>query len=486
MKKSRRYKKESKKFSHGKVIVPITLALIFAVSSLMMTVMAATVEATVIDGDDSYMVSVMGDNAEQIINQAVSDGMPMLEGEDRYFETDDNTYVIDREILIPLEVNNDFSYLSAYGGQTVQEVLTGNNITINENDLVNPELNKEVDEDDSINIQRQLSVSLGVDGTTLDLTTYKTTVEELLLENEVEILEGDEVSPEKETALEEGMKISVTRLWSVELQRGGETTAYDTYANTVGEFLSENKIELAEDENVSVDLDAKLSDGMTIIIASEYTVEETETSIIYFKTEYKTDSTLEVGEEIVEKKGVNGELTTTYERTYKDGELVNEEELSSEITKEAEDAIVIRGTMVTEDTSSSEEEKEPEEDAQLEEDEEEEEEELPANSFIDYNGNVVTYSQKMTGECTAYSTKGTTSTGVPSQVGVVAVNPNVIPYGTKLYIVSPGGGVVYGYAVAGDTGGAMMSGAAFVDLFYNTDAECFQFGRRQMDVYILD
>lgn len=78
-----------------------------------------------------------------------------------------------------------------------------------------------------------------------------------------------------------------------------------------------------------------------------------------------------------------------------------------------------------------------------------------------------------------------TSTGRPAAVGYVAVNPKVIPYGTRLYICSPDGSLVYGYAIAADTGGALMSGRVLVDVFYNTVAECNNFGRRTMSVYVL-
>lgn len=71
-----------------------------------------------------------------------------------------------------------------------------------------------------------------------------------------------------------------------------------------------------------------------------------------------------------------------------------------------------------------------------------------------------------------------------AQVGVVAVDPNIIPYGTKLYITS--GNIVYGYAIAGDTGGAAMAGDILVDVFYDTYDECAAFGRRDMTVYIIE
>ena len=101
-------------------------------------------------------------------------------------------------------------------------------------------------------------------------------------------------------------------------------------------------------------------------------------------------------------------------------------------------------------------------------------------------GNTVSYSSMMSGTCTAYSVPGgTTSLGWDAVYGVVAVNPNIIPYGTKMYITSPDGSVVYGYGVAGDTGGAAMAGDILADLCYNTIEECSQIGRRTMNIYIL-
>ena len=110
---------------------------------------------------------------------------------------------------------------------------------------------------------------------------------------------------------------------------------------------------------------------------------------------------------------------------------------------------------------------------------------ISGNTIVDANGNVLNVARVITGECTAYTGGGITATGAPAAVGRVAVNPNVIPYGTKLYIASPDGSVVYGYAIASDTGGALMSGRVLVDLYYNTQGECINFGRRQMNVYIL-
>ena len=68
-------------------------------------------------------------------------------------------------------------------------------------------------------------------------------------------------------------------------------------------------------------------------------------------------------------------------------------------------------------------------------------------------------------------------------MGTVAVDPKVIPLGTALYIVTDDGEYIYGYCIAEDTGGAVKGN--IVDLFFNTLAECYAFGRRNCTVYVL-
>ncbi|HAR40496.1 MAG TPA: peptidoglycan-binding protein [Coprothermobacter sp.] len=83
---------------------------------------------------------------------------------------------------------------------------------------------------------------------------------------------------------------------------------------------------------------------------------------------------------------------------------------------------------------------------------------------------------------TAYSAEepgiGTrTAMGTRVRYGVVAVDPKVIPLGTKLYIEG------YGYAVAEDVGGAIKGNR--IDVYFNTVKECYQWGRRVVKVYVL-
>ena len=85
-------------------------------------------------------------------------------------------------------------------------------------------------------------------------------------------------------------------------------------------------------------------------------------------------------------------------------------------------------------------------------------------------------------EATAYTPfddgqSGITASGIPARRGIIAVDPRVIPLGTRVFI--PG----YGLALAADTGGAIKGHK--VDLCIEEYNEAIRFGRRKVEVYIL-
>ena len=80
---------------------------------------------------------------------------------------------------------------------------------------------------------------------------------------------------------------------------------------------------------------------------------------------------------------------------------------------------------------------------------------------------------------TGYTYSGAqTASGVWPYVGGVAVDPNLIPLGSKLYIEG------YGPARAVDTGRAIKGNR--IDLFFDTESQCKAWGRRSVAVSIMD
>lgn len=106
---------------------------------------------------------------------------------------------------------------------------------------------------------------------------------------------------------------------------------------------------------------------------------------------------------------------------------------------------------------------------------------------LDENGNPLHYKSKLTSRATAYTYTGhNCATGVAPQPGYIAVNPKVIPYGTKMYIKTADGKFIYGYAVAADTGGFVKKHPTGVDLFMATKSDCVSFGVRNVEIFILE
>ena len=76
-----------------------------------------------------------------------------------------------------------------------------------------------------------------------------------------------------------------------------------------------------------------------------------------------------------------------------------------------------------------------------------------------------------------------TYTGTTVHIGTVAVDPKVIPLGTRMFIVSDDGWYVYGISTAEDTGSSIKE--MKIDLYFPTVKECREFGRRGVTVYFL-
>ncbi len=165
------------------------------------------------------------------------------------------------------------------------------------------------------------------------------------------------------------------------------------------------------------------------------------------------------GETVTVQEGYDGIQEVEYNVLYEDGVEVDRTMLSSEIVVTPQDKVIEYGTS--------------------------------ENTAVDENNVKFEYSYVLECLATAYDPSpeenggygGQSATGVPLQRGVIAVDPKVIPLGSRVYIEALDGSWSYGYAVAADTGGAIKGNR--VDLLYDTKSECYEFGRRSCRVYVL-
>lgn len=354
-----------------------------------------------------------------------------------------------------------------------EDILNKANVEIGEYDLVDLTGFTGNSEDSIIQVYRASEVTI-MDGSKKYFVKTAGTVKDALEMAGVTLSEGDSLNFKEDRYVFESMLIKISRAFGVTITVDGKTKSYNTSKGTVAELLEEAGITLGKDGEINVKLDKKVKEGMKIRIKRVSYESRKETEKLSYKVKTISDSSMYKDQTKVVKEGKNGVKVVTYKDKYVDGELVRSEVVKTKVKSEATDKVIKKGTKsrpvvkvngkkVISEFS------------------------LPSDVKLDENGRPTKYKKLITGKATAYCSGTTCSTGVKVKPGYVAVNPKQIPYGTKMYIVSSDGKFVYGYAIAADTGGFAYNGSGtVVDLYMRTYNECVSFGRRNVEVYILD
>ncbi len=296
----------------------------------------------------------------------------------------------------------------------------------------------------------------------VQIRTMDTKVGKILSKQGIILNEGDSVNYALTDDISGDAVISVKRAISVDIYYLGKTEKYLTAERNVGKILEEQGIEVNDECTVTPAIDSEVSDGskITVVMRDTHDVtvhEESDYSVIEVD-----NPDLEPGERIIVQRGQKGVKEYIYQIRYEDGVETDKTLISETVLSEPVDEIVECGQREMWELGV-----------------------IPASRPKNY-------SRMETFTATAYDASpadngiwaGKTSTGMPLVYGVIAVDPKVIPYGTKMYIESADGQYVYGYAIAGDCGGAIKGKK--VDLFFESRSTCYQFGRRAVNIYFLD
>lgn len=348
-------------------------------------------------------------------------------------------------------------------------------------------------------------------GRVLFHTTYATDPADVLTEAGLELGEDDTYTTESGLGVSE---ITVQRKQTVTVIQGSKALQVNTYGETVESLLNRMNVTLGKEEVVSVPMDTATYDGMVLTISRAIETRETYTTQIPYETTYCYDASLDEGEEVILTAGTNGQLLCTATVYYVDGLEISRTVTSEVVTRQPVNAVIAVGTYIaqadpvpmptepeptapkaTEPVVTKPAVKEPAvtEPAPTQPEAAESTEDTPSDMPVigdgiitTPTGEVLTYTQKLDVVATAYSCNGEsgyTYSGTPARVGAIAVDPNYIPLGTRMYIVSNDGQYIYGIATAEDIGGAIKGYK--VDLYFDTFDECWTFGVRDCTVYIL-
>lgn len=287
--------------------------------------------------------------------------------------------------------------------------------------------------------------------------------------------------------LEDGMVIEIYDLYDVVIKADGKTLEKNISGETVADALVLSGIVLSEEDFTVPSKETALKDGMEIEVFRVTVKERTETEEMEYETETSYDSSIYKNEKKVVKEGVNGSKAIVYQDRYVNGELNSSTVLSEDVVLEPVNEVVKIGTkekpVASKPVASAPVKTYP---STLPIGTPISELAVPSYLTIGSNGIPTNYSSVINAKATAYCIPGgTTSTGKRAQTGYIAVDPKEIPYGTEMYIVSADGRYVYGYCIAADTGSYINDVDWTVDLYMNSEAQCVNWGRRDVIIYVL-
>lgn len=309
-------------------------------------------------------------------------------------------------------------------------------------------------------------ITINDNGTKKDVWSTKANVADLLKDENITTRPQDVLNVALDTKLKNGLEVNINRAIQLSLQNGAKKDTVWTTKTKVSDLLAEKNIKLDQDDRVSPAKDSNLKEKMTVEVTYVNSKAEKKNEQVKFETVYKEDDSLNKGVEKVVQEGKNGKKVVEYKVTFENGKEKKRDVIKENVTSNKTDKVVVRGTKekvvatpvsnvsTSSATSSS------------------------SSSASSTPSGGKTY--KM--ESTAYSGGGTTAYGINLSANpglkVIAVDPRIIPLGSKVWVEG------YGEAIAGDTGGAIKGN--IVDVYFPNESQCYSWGRRMVTVKVLN
>lgn len=222
------------------------------------------------------------------------------------------------------------------------EILNEANITLGANDKLNI-AGFTAGEGGIIVVDRLNTVYIKYDEIITAYNVYADTVAEAFSEIGVNT-ENCQIDYSPSARVENGMIINVAGAKTVILNADSTSSTISAIGSTVADVISLAGISLDGDDYVEPALDTAIEDGMEITVYRVMVKTETRKETIKFSTETKQNSDMDTGTSEIEVAGQNGEKQVEYRVTYINGREASKEELSSTVTKEPVTEVKVVGT----------------------------------------------------------------------------------------------------------------------------------------------
>ncbi|EAG9270665.1 DUF348 domain-containing protein [Listeria monocytogenes] len=346
--------------------------------------------------------------------------------------------------------------------KTVSEALDEAGIKVSERDEIAPGKNAEIKDGMEIKYLPARQITINDNGTKKDVWSTKTNVADLLKDENITTRPQDVLNVALDTKLKDGLMVNIDRAIQLSLQNGTKKDTVWTTKTKVSDLLAEKNIKLDQDDRVSPAKDSNLKEKMTVEVTYVNSKAEKKNEQVKFETVYKEDDSLNKGVEKVVQEGKNGEKVVEYKVTFENGKEKKRDVIKENVTSNKTDKVVVRGTkekvVATQVSTSS--------------------SSASSSSSSAPSSGGKTYRM----ESTAYSGGGITAYGINLSANpglkVIAVDPRVIPLGSKVWVEG------YGEAIAGDTGGVIKGN--IVDVYFPNESQCYSWGRRMVTVKVLN
>ena len=237
-------------------------------------------------------------------------------------------------------------------GQTVADAIEDAQIEVNDNDSVYPAKDSELENSMTVvNIRRARPVTVtDSDGHRVRIVTAEVDTSKIAKQADADLKSRDTVET---SAIDDfvsagsiGQQVEITRAKTVNLKLYGQDLTIRTQKDTVKDMLDESAIVLDEEDTVSVPLETKITDGMSLQIWREgiQTIEQEED--VPFETQVVNDASKKVGYVEVQTAGQVGKKTVIYQVNMQKGVEIGRQKISEVITVQAVNQVEIHGTKV--------------------------------------------------------------------------------------------------------------------------------------------
>ncbi|APH06736.1 G5 and 3D domain-containing protein [Bacillus weihaiensis] len=342
---------------------------------------------------------------------------------------------------------------------TVNDLLTERDVTVREEDELSPSKDEKIQDDMTIVYEAAIPIKVAVGGERRTIWTTADTVKELIEQEDLEVTEHDKINPALDTTIQKEVSLTIDKAFEVALNVGEEKQNVWTTSTTVADFLKEQNIKVNELDKVEPALTDALDGKSKVTVTRIEKVTDVVEEPIAFDVIEKEDKNIEKGKQEVIESGKEGKQKKHYEVVLENGKEVSRKLVKTETVAESKDRVVALGTKVVQQAST--------------------------NTTTVSRGND-SVSNEFYVSSTAYTANcngcsGNTATGLNLRANpnakVIAVDPSVIPLGTKVHVEG------YGYAVAADTGSAIKGNK--IDVFFSSKSAAYRWGSKKVKIKIL-